>query len=212
VNLEDFYEEECQLSLLTWAFDIHRRYKQYRSSTLDYYENINKDFFNKNNSLNNNVEILLFNILNIFEKFPIKPDDLKSLNFIEKLKEIKKDMKNQNIIIYKKIKNLIKFWKSMIKIFEKQRSKLVPKQNNIFFNKKRQREESEIEEKDWEKNKKYDGIKEENDNNSSHYTIYETDQSEHNETKKKNVSWKNDDILISKVEYDPNDAPSILLK
>lgn len=92
------------------------------------------------------------------------------------------------------------------------RSKLVPKQNNIFFNKKRQREESEIEEKDWEKNKKYDGIKEENDNNSSHYTIYETDQSEHNETKKKNVSWKNDDILISKVEYDPNDAPSILLK
>ena len=77
VNLEDFYEEECQLSLLTWAFDIHRRYKQYRSSTLDYYENINKDFFNKNNSLNNNVEILLFNILNIFEKFTIKPDDLK---------------------------------------------------------------------------------------------------------------------------------------
>ena len=212
VNLEDFYEEECQLSLLTWAFDIHRRYKQYRSSTLDYNENINKDFFNKNNSLNNNVEILLFNILNIFEKFPIKPDDLKSLNFIEKLKVIKKDMKNQNIIIYKKIKNLIKFWKSMIKLFEKQSSKLVPKQNNLIFNKKRQREESEIEEKVWEKTKKYDGIKEENDNNSSHYTIYETDLSEHTETKKKSVSWKNDDILISKIEYDPNDAPSILLK
>ena len=41
---------------------------------------------------------------------------------------------------------------------------------------------------------------------------YETDQSEHNESKKKSVSWKNDDILIAKVEYDPNEAPSILLK
>ena len=107
IELEDFYEEECQLSLLNWACNIHKKLikqKSYKYSLdLDYYENLNKDSLNKN-SLNKNLEILLFNILNIFEIFPIKPDDLNSLNFFGKLKEIKKDMKTQNIIIYKKIK------------------------------------------------------------------------------------------------------------
>jgi hypothetical protein len=118
MNLEDFYEEDCQFSLLNWACDIHKRIKRQRNPktclTLEYYEKINKDFFKYKNSLINNMEILLYNILNIFEIFPIKPDDLKSLNFIEKLKDIKKEMKIHNRIIYKKIKKLIKVWKSMI--------------------------------------------------------------------------------------------------
>ena len=62
INFEDFYEEECQFSLLNWACNIHKRVKELRGSenslTLNN-EKINKDFFNKN-SLNNNVEILLF--------------------------------------------------------------------------------------------------------------------------------------------------------
>lgn len=213
MNLEDFYEEDCQFSLLTWACDIYKRSKMQRNSksclSLDYYENINKDFFNKTKSLNNNVEILLFNILNIFEQFPIKPDDLKSLNFIEKLKVIKKDMKTQNKIIYQKIKNLIKFWKKMIKLFNKQKNKLISEQNEINLNKKRLREETNLLER--EINKKFCGIKEENDNSFSNLSIYETDSLEQNEIKKKNVSWKNDDLLVEKLEFDPKDAPSSLL-
>ena len=90
INLEDFYEEDCQLSLLNWAWNIHRRL--FGNKKADPFANmntnsnanccLNKDLLFKNNCLNNKAEILLFNILNIFEIFPIKPDDLKSLNFL----------------------------------------------------------------------------------------------------------------------------------
>ena len=128
VNLDEFYEEECQLSLLNWAWNIHRKFfgrKNETNSTGNNLETdtnanifLNKEFLFKNKCLNNKAEILLFNILNIFEIFPIKPDDLKSLNFIEKLRDIKKDMKSRNLLLYKKIKKLINFWKKMIKFFE----------------------------------------------------------------------------------------------
>ena len=148
IELEDFYEEDCQLSLLNWACNIHKKLikqKRYKYSLdLDYYENLNKDSLIKN-SLNKNLEILLFNILNIFEIFPIKPDDLNSLNFFGKLKEIKKDMKAQNII------------------------------NEIF---------------------------------SSNLSIYETDSCEQNDIKKKKVTWKNDDILVEKIDFDPFESPA----
>ena len=212
MNLEDFYEEDCQFSLLNWLWDIHKRCRQQRYSktsfSLDYYETINKDFSNKKNSLNNKVEILIFNIINIFEIFPIKPDDLKSLNFIEKLKEIKKDMKNQNLIIYKKIKNLIKFWKSMVKLFDNHKAKLISEQNKVIINKKRLREDKETAQKDKNKNKNFSGPKENNENFSSNISIYETDIGEQNETKEKNVSWKKDDLLVDKIEYDPTNAPA----
>ena len=207
MNLEDFYEEDCQFSLLNWAWDIHKRIKRQRSQktclALEYYEKINKDFFKYKNSLINNMEILLYNILNIFEIFPIKPDDLKSLNFIEKLKDIKKEMKIHNRIIYKKIKKLIKFWKSMIKIFDEQKAKLLTE--NIIINRKRQREEDETKRKDKDKNNFR--FKEDNDS-SSNLSLYETDSCEQNEIKKKKVSWKSDEILVDKIEYDPNNAPN----
>ena len=190
MNMEDFYEEDCQLSLLNWACDLNKRLRQQNCSKtclISYYE-INKDFFNNKNSLINNLEILLLNILNIFEIFPIKPNDLKSLNFIGKLKKIKKDMKTQNIIIYKKIKILIKFWKSMIKLFDKHKNILISKRNeiNINLNKKRQRED--------EDNTLKDEIKEENDKFPSTISTDESISYKQNETKKKNVSWKNDNI------------------
>ena len=109
INLEDFYEEDCQLSLLNWAWNIHRRFfgnkntepfaNMNTNSNANCY--LNKDLLFKNNCLNNKAEILLFNILNIFEIFPIKPDDLKSLNFIGKLRDIKKEMKSRNLILFK---------------------------------------------------------------------------------------------------------------
>ena len=196
IELEDFYEEDCQLSLLNWACNIHKKLikqKRYKYSLdLDYYENLNKDSLIKN-SLNKKLEILLFNILNIFEIFPIKPDDLNSLNFFGKLKEIKKDMKAQNIIIYKKIKKLIKFWKSMIKLFDNQKKNLDVKKN-VNLNKKRQREQNEI--------------NEDNEIFSSNLSIYETDSCEQNDIKKKKVTWKNDDILVEKIDFDPFESPA----
>ena len=90
INLEEFYEEDCQLSLLNWAWNIDRiffgnkNFEPLSEAKTDYDINfpLNNDLLFKNNFLNNKAEILLFNILNIFEIFPIKPDDLKSLNFI----------------------------------------------------------------------------------------------------------------------------------
>jgi hypothetical protein len=211
MNLEEFYEEDCQISLLNWACDIHKRIKRQRNQrtclSLDYYENINKDFFKYKNSLINNMEILLYNILNIFEIFPIKPDDLKSLNFIEKLKDIKKEMKIHNRIIYKKIKKLIKFWKTMIKLFDENKAKLLSENNNL--NRKRQRENDETAKK--EKDKNNCKFKEDNDISSSNLSLYETDSCEQNELKKKKVSWKSDEILVDKIEYDPTNAPHSII-
>ena len=207
MNMEEFYEEDCQLSLLNWACDLNKRFRQQSCSKtcLANYENINKDFFNKKNSLINNLEILLLNILNIFEIFPIKPNDLKSLNFIGKLKKIKKDMKTQNIIVYKKIKILIKFWKSMIKLFDKHINILISKKNeiNINLNKKRQRED--------EDNILKNENKEDNGKSPSTLSSDESISYKSNEKKKKNVSWKNDNILVDKIEFDPNDAPTEIL-
>ena len=194
MNLEEFYEEDCQLSLLNWAWDIHRRFfgnKNFEplfemNSATNAHFALNKDLLFKNNCLNNKAEILLFNILNIFEIFPIKPDDLKSLNFIEKLKEIKKDMKSKNIILYKKIKKLIKFWKKMIKFFDSQKTpNQIPEKNkniNLLSN------------------------KDDSENMSSNFSLEETESGEH-KIKKKNVTWKNMESLVEKIEYDPMNAP-----
>ena len=223
INLEDFYEEDCQLSLLNWAWNIHRRFfgnkntepfaNMNTNSNANCY--LNKDLLFKNNCLNNKAEILLFNILNIFEIFPIKPDDLKSLNFIEKLRDIKKGMKPRNLMIYKKIKKLIKFWKKMIKFFDSQRKSTIPEtkatsQNPKFFditlNQKRQLEDCDTEQKDKNKRSCFLPNKETNDNMSSNISLDETESGEH-KIKKKNVTWKSQESLVERIEFDPMNAP-----
>ena len=110
-NLKEFYEEDCQLSLMNWVNAVHKDLKQ----------SLKNEKINKNKLiLNKNQEILLFNIINILEILPIKPDDLISLNFIDILKKIKKDIKTQNDILYNKIKTLLNFWKSIIVYYIKQ--------------------------------------------------------------------------------------------
>ena len=168
----------------------------------------------KNNCLNNKAEILLFNILNIFEIFPIKPDDLKSLNFIEKLTEIKQDMKSRNLILYKKVKKLVKFWKKMIKFFDSQKnlnqiSEILPesqslKHFDLTLNKKRLLENSSTDKK--EKTQKPEN-KDDNENISSSVTNTSLDEIESGEIKikKKNVKWK--DFLVEKIEFNPMNAP-----
>jgi hypothetical protein len=223
INLEDFYEEDCQLSLLNWAWNIHRRF--FGNKNTEPFANmntnsnanccLNKDLLFKNNCLNNKAEILLFNILNIFEIFPIKPDDLKSLNFIEKLRDIKKGMKPRNLMIYKKIKKLIKFWKKMIKFFDSQRKSIIPEtkatiQNPKFFditlNRKRQLEDCDTEQKDKNKRSCFLPNKETNDNMSSNISLDETESGEH-KIKKKNVTWKSEESLVERIEFDPMNAP-----
>ena len=230
VNLDEFYEEDCQLSLLNWAWNIHRKFfaekkiekeserginPQMTTTDTNALSFLNKDFLFKNNCLNNKAEILLFNILNIFEIFPIKPDDLKSLNFIEKLRDIKKGMKPRNLMIYKKIKKLIKFWKKMIKFFDSQRNSTIPEtkatsQNPKFFditlNQKRQLEDCDTEQKDKNKRSCFLPNKETNDNMSSNISLDETESGEH-KIKKKNVTWKSEESLVEIIEFDPMNAP-----
>ena len=222
INLEDFYEEDCQLSLLNWACNINRKFfanKNFEplseaNTHSDIQFPLNKDLFFKKNYLNNKAEILLFNILNIFEIFPIKPDDLKSLNFIEKLTEIKQDMKSRNLILYKKVKKLVKFWKKMIEFFDSQKtlnqiSEMLPesqslKHFDLTLNKKRLLENSSTEEK--EKDPKPEN-KDDNEMISSSVTSTSLDEIEsgENKIKKKNVKWK--DFLVEKIEFNPMNAP-----
>ena len=226
VNLDEFYEEECQLSLLNWAWNIHRKFfgrKNETNSTGNNLETdtnanifLNKEFLFKNKCLNNKAEILLFNILNIFEIFPIKPDDLKSLNFIEKLRDIKKDMKSRNLLLYKKIKKLINFWKKMIKFFEAQNKPNSPspeeKSNNVFrifdvsLNQKRSLENCDTDKKEKKKKITFITKKEDCEIMSSNISLDDTESGEH-KIKKKNVSWKSQDSLVEKIEFDPMNAP-----
>ena len=221
VNLDEFYEEECQLSLLNWAWNIHRKFfgrKNETNSTGNNLETdtnanifLNKEFLFKNKCLNNKAEILLFNILNIFEIFPIKPDDLKSLNFI-----IKKDMKSRNLLLYKKIKKLINFWKKMIKFFEAQNKPNSPspeeKSDNVFrifdvsLNQKRSLENCDTDKKEKKKKITFITKKEDCEIMSSNISLDDTESGEH-KIKKKNVSWKSQDSLVEKIEFDPMNAP-----
>lgn len=226
VNLDEFYEEECQLSLLNWAWNIHRKFfgrKNETNSTGNNLETdtnanifLNKEFLFKNKCLNNKAEILLFNILNIFEIFPIKPDDLKSLNFIEKLRDIKKDMKSRNLLLYKKIKKLINFWKKMIKFFEAKNKPNSPspeeKPDNVFrifdvsLNQKRPLENCDTDKKEKKKKITFITKKEDCEIMSSNISLDDTESGEH-KIKKKNVSWKSQDSLVEKIEFDPMNAP-----
>ena len=226
VNLDEFYEEECQLSLLNWAWNIHRKFfgrKNETNSTGNNLETdtnanifLNKEFLFKNKCLNNKAEILLFNILNIFEIFPIKPDDLKSLNFIEKLRDIKKDMKSRNLLLYKKIKKLINFWKKMIKFFEAKNKPNSPspeeKSDNVFrifdvsLNQKRSLENFDTDKKEKKKKITFITKKEDCEIMSSNISLDDTESGEH-KIKKKNVSWKSQDSLVEKIEFDPMNAP-----
>ena len=124
-GMEDFYEEECQLSLLTCAYEIY------------YISNLSEDKIDRKN-----LEILLFNILNIFEIFPIKPKDLISLNFIEKLNKIKRSIKKWNYELSLKISNIVKYWKSMIAYYRQYENDISSQVSINLLSHKREREEN----------------------------------------------------------------------
>ena len=124
-SMEDFYEEECQLSLLTWAYEFY------------YINPVSEREIDKKS-----LEILLFNILNIFEIFPIKPTDLISLNFIEKLNKIKRSIKKWNYELSLKISNIVKYWKSMIAYYRQYENDISSQVSINLLSQKREREEN----------------------------------------------------------------------
>ena len=125
VGFENFYEEDCQFSLLIWGYKSCKKYNSVK----------NKSLYRKN------LEVLLYNIIKIFEIFPIKTNDLISLNFIEKLNKIKYTVKNFNLGLYSKIKNLIFYWKNLICYYNSHIN--IEVSNNInLLNKKRIKEKN----------------------------------------------------------------------
>ena len=84
VNLSDFYEEECHLSLLNWIWRERAIIKNpYSSFSMYHYITLNC------------IIELLNNILIIFETLPIKANDILDLNLYEKLNKIKGDISNE---------------------------------------------------------------------------------------------------------------------
>jgi hypothetical protein len=103
----DFYEEECHLVLINWIYGLKKEIQV-------------------NGLVDVRIYHLLYNILNIFESFPIDLKDLFNLNIYEKLNKIRKIMKKININIFCKLERLLNYWKDF--------------SNDNMLNKKRLRE------------------------------------------------------------------------
>ena len=179
VGFENFYEEDCQFSLLIWGYKSCKKYNSVK----------NKSLYRKN------LEVLLYNIIKIFEIFPIKTNDLISLNFIEKLNKIKYTVKNFNLGLYSKIKNLIFYWKNLISFYNSHIN--IEVSNNInLLNKKR------IKEKEKEEDDELSFI-------STNVTLDFTPRNLDIIPKiKKSVSWKEKTLLVEICNFDPNKSPS----
>lgn len=117
-NLDDFFEEECHLSLVDWIYNLFR--------------------FNKKNNLpfDQKLRDLLNNILIIFEILPIKTKDLLSLKIFEKLNKIRKFIKHSKCPLTFKLKRLLKYWKGYM-------SNDVA-QTILLMNQKRKREKEDL--------------------------------------------------------------------
>ena len=179
VGFENFYEEDCQFSPLIWGYKSCKKYNSVK----------NKSLYRKN------LEVLLYNIIKIFEIFPIKTNDLISLNFIEKLNKIKYTVKNFNLGLYSKIKNLIFYWKNLICYYNSHIN--IEVSNNInLLNKKR------IKEKEKEEDDELSFI-------STNETLDFTPRNLDIIPKiKKSVSWKEKTLLVEICNFDPNKSPS----
>ncbi len=176
LDYETFYEEDCQFSLLNWGYKYSKKINLVENNIL----------------YRKNLEVLLYNIINIFEIFPIKPNDLISLNFIEKLNKIKYTVKNFNKGLYSKIKNLINYWEILISYYNSHFNKKVSNNLNLL-NKKREREESE------------ENLSVISSNETLDFTPRNSDM---NILKiKKSVSWKENNLLIEYSQFDPNKSP-----
>ena len=93
-NFDDFFEEECHLTLVNWIYNTKKELKKGFLDGRSYH--------------------LIYNILNIFETFPINLKDLLVLNIYQKLNKIRKFMKKINFILFLKLDNLLSYWENFI--------------------------------------------------------------------------------------------------
>lgn len=158
---ELFYLEECHQSILNWIW-----YKR-------------KNLTPQNIDFNQLID-LLFNVIIIFEYFPMSLEILNNCHLIKKLKDIKNCIQDFNITLSFRIENLIHYYEEEAKIRE----------NKSLLQKKRKREiEFDL-----------------SDNETNSSTINDNDfvkleLSYHSlNPKKKKVSWK-DPLVENQIIY-----------
>ena len=187
INFNDFFEEECHLSLLNWVF--------------------NEKIFLKNNNLNNNninnkfnlFLQLLNNVLYIFLSLPINSNDILNLKMFQRLKNIKYYISLWNNINIKNyyinlINQILNIWKEKVEI-----------NFNSFLNIKRNR--------DFNKDKFYLKDDTEADSYDNDSIIYEKELKIKN--KKNGKTLKFDLSKNKKIIFNKEDEPikiSYLLK
>ena len=89
IEKEDFYEEECHLSMMNWIYNLRNE--------------LEKD-------LDERVFHLLYNIIIIFGNIPIKVDDLLDFKIYQKFNKIRKLIKNKKLIYYEPLDRLLNHW------------------------------------------------------------------------------------------------------
>lgn len=130
VNFENFYEEECQLSLVNWLSE-YRKYIAFLKSKAD----------------DNKLYELLYNIIYIFQVFPVNSKDIITLKIFEKLNKIRKIM-NKNLNIYQYLDYLLNYWNIQIRTIRDN------EKENKMLNKKRERADNLIKDQDKDKDNK----------------------------------------------------------
>lgn len=115
-NYVDFFEEECHLVLVNWIYNLKDSLRKGFLDSMSYH--------------------LIYNILNIFETFPINLKDLLVLNIYQKLNKIRKLIKQINFNIFLKLDNLLSYWQTFLN------------DNLIMINKKRLRDDQEEKKED----------------------------------------------------------------
>lgn len=120
---EDFYEEECHLALVNWAYSF-------------------RDALRNDEPVDEKIYHLIYNILIIFEILPIKVTDLFELKIFEKLNKIRKFIKQENSLsktIFEQLERLLNYWT------------LFCTDNSISMKKRKRCEENGEEERKWKK-------------------------------------------------------------
>ena len=187
INFNDFFEEECHLSLLNWVFNEKIFLKN---------KNLN------NNNINNKFNLflqLLNNVLYIFLSLPINSNDILNLKMFQRLKNIKYYISLWNNINIKNyyinlINQILNIWKEKVEI-----------NFNSFLNIKRNR--------DFNKDKSYLKEDTEADSYDNDSIIYEKELKIKN--KKNGKTLKFDLSKNKKIIFNKEDEPikiSYLLK
>lgn len=88
LDLEEFFEEECHLSMVQWIY-----------SNIALFSIEDDKIFH-----------LLYNIIIIFEVLPINVNDLFELKIFDKLNKIRKLIKNKRLYIFHHLDNLLNYW------------------------------------------------------------------------------------------------------